>query len=47
MLSARSSIDVNHALDCSKGVFVYGRHNVCRDLNCDVLKLAGLKQIIY
>ena len=38
--------DVNHALNCSKGGLVYGRHNECRDLNCDLLKLAGLKQII-
>ena len=39
-------IDVNHTLNCSKGGLVYGRHNQCRDLNCDLLKLAGLKQII-
>ena len=36
---------MNHALNCPKGGLVYGRHNECRDLNCDLLKLAGLKQI--
>jgi hypothetical protein len=38
--------DVNHALNCPKGGLVYGRHNECRDLNCDLLQLAGLKQVI-
>jgi hypothetical protein len=38
--------DLHHALNCPKGGLVYGRHNECRDLNCDLLKLAGLKQII-
>ena len=38
--------DLHHALNCPKGGLVYGRHNECRDLNCDLLKLAGLKQIV-
>ena len=38
--------DLNHALNCPKGVLVNGRHNECCDLNCDLLKLAGLKQVI-
>ena len=38
--------DVNHALNCPRGDLVYGRHNESRDLNCDLLELAGLKQII-
>jgi hypothetical protein len=38
--------DVNHALNCPRGGLVYGRHNESRDLNCDLLELAGLKQII-
>ena len=38
--------DVNHALNCPRGGLVYGRHNECRDLNCDLLELARLKQII-
>jgi hypothetical protein len=33
-------------LNCPKGGLVYGRHNECRDLNCDLLKLAGLNQVI-
>ena len=37
---------VNHALNCPKGGLVYGRHNECRDLHCDLLKLAGFKQVI-
>jgi len=40
------NFDVNHALNCSKGGLVYGRHNECRDLHCDLLKLAGFKQIV-
>ena len=41
-----ATFDVNHALNCPKGGLVYGRHNECRDLNCDLLRLAGLKQIV-
>ena len=37
---------VNHALNYSKGGLVYGRHNELRDLNCSLLELAGLKQVI-
>jgi len=37
--------DVIHALNCPKGGLVYGRHNECRDLNCNLLKLAGLHQV--
>ena len=32
---------VNHALNCSKGVLAYGRHNELRDLNCSLLDLVG------
>ena len=38
------SFDV--ALNCSRGGLVYARHNELRDLNCSLLELAGLKQII-
>ena len=38
--------DVNHALNCPRGGLVYGRHNETRDLNCNLLELAGLKNII-
>ena len=38
--------DVTHALNCSRGGLVYARHNELRDLNCSLLELAGLKQII-
>ena len=38
--------DVDHALNCPKGGLVYARHNEFRDLNCSLLELAGLKQII-
>ena len=37
--------DVNHALNCPRGGLVYGRHNEARDLNCDLLEMAGLKQV--
>ena len=37
--------DVNHALNCPRGGLVYGRHNEMRDLNCNLLELAGLKQV--
>ena len=37
--------NVNHALNCPRGGLVYGRHNESRDLNCDLLELAGLKQV--
>ena len=37
---------VKHALNCSKGDLVYGRHNELRDLNCSLLELVGLKQVI-
>ena len=37
---------VNHALNCPRGGLVYARHNELRDLNCSLLELAGLKQII-
>ena len=39
-------LSVNHALNCSKGGLVYGWHNELRDLNCSLLELAGLKQVI-
>ena len=38
--------DVDHALNCPKGGLVYARHNEFRGLNCSLLELAGLKQII-
>ena len=38
--------DVDHALNCAKGGLVYARHNELRDLNCSLLELAGLKQIL-
>jgi len=34
------------ALNCAKGGLVYARHNELRDLNCSLLELAGLKQIL-
>ena len=37
--------DVNHALNCPRGGLVYNRHNKTRDLNCDLLEKAGLKQV--
>ena len=36
---------VNHALNCPQSGLVYGRHNKTRDLNCDLLEKAGLKQV--
>jgi hypothetical protein len=38
--------DVDQALNCTKGGLVYARHNELRDLNCSLLELAGLKQIL-
>jgi len=38
--------DVNHALNCPRSGLVDGRHNEARDLNCDLLERAGLKQVI-
>jgi len=38
--------DVTHALNCSRGGLVYAQHNELCDLNCLLLELAGLKQII-
>ena len=40
------SFDVDHALNCAKGGLVYARHNELRDLNCSLLELAELKQIL-
>ena len=40
------TFDITHALNCAKGGLVYARHNELRDLNCSLLELAGLKQII-
>ena len=40
------NFDTQHALNCPRGGLVYGRHNECRDLNCDLLKLSGLKHVI-
>ena len=37
---------VDHALNCARGGLIYARHNELRDLNCSLLELAGLKQII-
>ena len=46
MEMARSIFDVDHALNCAKGGLVYARHNGLQDLNCSLLELAGLKQIL-
>ena len=40
------AFDLNHALNCPRGGRVYARHNEMRDLNCSLLEMAGLRQII-
>ena len=39
-------VDANRALNCPGGGLVYVNHNEFRDLNCDLLELAGLKQVM-
>ena len=38
--------DADHAFNCAKGGLVHARHNELQDLNCFLLELAGLKQIL-
>ena len=40
-----SDFDLNPALNCPRGVLVYARPNETRDMNCNLVNFAGLKQV--